>query len=380
MRILFLHSSSDLYGASKILLITVKILKKYGHAPLVVLSEEGLLSLKLKKEQIEFRLIKLGIVRRKYFNFKGLINRFWTLWLAKNQLIRICNEENIDLIYSNTAAVIVGAWVAKKCHLKHIYHIHEIIQSPSWFAFFIHKMIAKNADHVIAVSQAVKNNLATVIPEHKISVIYNGLDYSSLATDQILAEKLSLNPNHLIIGMIARVHPWKGQSYFIDLAAALLQKKPTLTFIMVGDAYPGNEYLYNELDAKIDTLGLKRHFINLGYREDITAILNTLDLFVLPSTAPDPFPTVILEAMACKKAVIATAQGGALEMIEHQVSGIHIPLDNAQKASEIISPYLSDKKLRKTMGQAAQQKVNTYFSLTAFEKKMLHLLTVIYEY
>ena len=79
--------------------------------------------------------------------------------------------------------------------------------------------------------------------------------------------------------------------------------------------------------------------------------------------------------MACKKAVIATAQGGALEMIEHQVSGLHIPLNNAQKASEIISPYLYDKKLRKTMGQVAQKKVNAYFSLNSFEKKILHLLT-----
>ena len=166
-----------MYGASKILLITLKMLKKFGHDPLVVLSEEGLLSQILKKEHVKFRLIKLGIIRRKYFNFKGLINRFWTLWLAKHQLTRICNEEKIDLIYSNTAAVIVGGWVAKKCHLKHIYHVHEIIQSPSWFAFFIHKMIARNADHIIAVSQAVKNNLSTVIPDYKISVIYNGLDY-----------------------------------------------------------------------------------------------------------------------------------------------------------------------------------------------------------
>ena len=380
MRILFLHSSSDMYGASKILLITLQMLKKNGHKPLVVLSEDGLLSQALKKEHIGVRFIKLGIIRRKYFNFKGLINRFRTLWIAKNQLTELCIQENIDLIYSNTAAVIVGGWVARKCRLKHVFHIHEIIQSPSWFALLIHKMIARNADHVIAVSRAVKDHLSTFIPQHKISVIYNGLDYSSLSSNQNLSKELSLHPNHLIIGMIARVHPWKGQSYFIDLAEALLQKKSALTFIMVGDAYPGNEYLYDELNAKLETLGLKSHFINLGYREDIMAILNTLDLFILPSTAPDPFPTVILEAMSCQKTVIATAQGGALEMIEHQVSGIHIPLDNAQEAAKIISPYLSDEKIRRAMGQVAQQKVNADFSLVSFEKNIMQLLTVIHEH
>ena len=68
MRILFLHSSSDMYGASKILLIILEMLKKNGHKPLVVLSEDGLLSQALKKEHIEVRFIKLGIIRRKYFN------------------------------------------------------------------------------------------------------------------------------------------------------------------------------------------------------------------------------------------------------------------------------------------------------------------------
>ena len=62
-----------MYGASKILLITLQMLKKNGHDPFVVLSEEGLLSQALKKEHIEVRFIKLGIIRKKYFNFKGLI-------------------------------------------------------------------------------------------------------------------------------------------------------------------------------------------------------------------------------------------------------------------------------------------------------------------
>jgi glycosyltransferase involved in cell wall biosynthesis len=83
--------------------------------------------------------------------------------------------------------------------------------------------------------------------------------------------------------------------------------------------------------------------------------------------------------MSCQKTVIATAQGGALEMIDHQVSGIHIPLDNAQEAAKIIFPYLSDEKIRRTMGQVAQQKVNTDFSLASFEKNILQLLTAIYE-
>jgi len=74
MRILFLHSSSDTYGASKIFLQTVAIAQKNGHTAIVVLSNKGSLEDSFKAMGAEVHIVNLGIIRRQYFNLSGIIN------------------------------------------------------------------------------------------------------------------------------------------------------------------------------------------------------------------------------------------------------------------------------------------------------------------
>ena len=87
MRILLLHSSSDLYGASKIFLQTVKILLKRGHHCIVVLSSDGYLVEELKSLGVQVEIINLGILRKKYFSPTGLLNRI-NKWYQANFLVQ----------------------------------------------------------------------------------------------------------------------------------------------------------------------------------------------------------------------------------------------------------------------------------------------------
>ena len=87
MRILLLHSSSDLYGASKIFLQTVKILLKRGHHCIVVLSSDGYLVEELKSLGVQVEIINLGILRKKYFSPTGLLNRI-SKWYRANILLK----------------------------------------------------------------------------------------------------------------------------------------------------------------------------------------------------------------------------------------------------------------------------------------------------
>src|SRR5690554_4296178 len=112
-RILMLHSSSDMYGASKIFLTTVSLLREEGHYVQVVLSEEGALADELRKDGVLVSIVRLGILRRKYFNAKGLMNRLQVIRNARRQLVKLVKENRINHVYSNTTAVLVGAWIAK---------------------------------------------------------------------------------------------------------------------------------------------------------------------------------------------------------------------------------------------------------------------------
>ena len=120
MRILFLHSSSDLYGASKIFLQTIKIVQQKGHNCIVVLSSEGPLVSELESLGVQVEIANLGILRRKYFTPLGLFNRLHKWFHASIFIQKIINEQKIELVYSNTAAVLIGGYAVSRYNKKYI--------------------------------------------------------------------------------------------------------------------------------------------------------------------------------------------------------------------------------------------------------------------
>lgn len=376
MRVLLLHSSSDLYGAGKILLVVTEILQQAGHTPIVVLSGSGPLSDALQAQGVQVHLIPLGILRRKYANLSGIWNRLQTLRKAYQSLKQLIQEEKIDLLYSNTTAVLVGAWLQRSLSIKHVWHIHEILPQ-AWLSRFLGYWIQRTSDAIIVVSDAVAKHWQDYIQPEKIHRIYNGIDYTPYTTinNNTLRSQLLPTGKNLLVGMIGRVHHWKGQDYFLEIASHLNKQYPNLHFVMVGDAFPGNEYLYERLHQIKEAYQLQEVVTDLGYRTDIPDILQALDIFILPSIAPDPFPTVLLEAMASGKPVVATAHGGATEMIEPNQSGVLIPWNDAATAANMMMPLLNDASTRTAMGQAARNRVIKTFSKEAFRIALLKTLS-----
>lgn len=369
-----LHGSSDLYGASKIFLESVRSLKHEGFGVVVVLSEDGPLVKELQSLGTIIHIHKLGILRRKYFSPTGLINRIKTILKAKSFLEELMTKYPISHVYSNTSAVLVGAFLVRKIGVKHVWHLHEILLSPSWFVWMMGKIINRNSDKVVVVSQAVWDNWKRQIDESKLVLVYNGINYQPYLKNKadFRAENAGLE-NKVLLGMIGRVNHWKGQGYFLDIANILVKHHDNVHFILVGDAFPGTEYLVHEMNQKIENLDLKSYVSYLGFRNDIPEILRAVDIFVLPSILPDPFPTVILEAMASGKPVIATAHGGAKEMILAGETGILIPWDNSELAAEAISGLITNKELREKMGEKGQTRVLEKFSPEVYQKNFTSL-------
>jgi glycosyltransferase involved in cell wall biosynthesis len=95
---------------------------------------------------------------------------------------------------------------------------------------------------------------------------------------------------------------------------------------------------------------------------------------VLPSTLPDPLPTVVLEAMAACRPVVATAHGGALEMVADGETGYLIPYNDAEQAFLIMEPLICNHDLRVDMGTKGGERVRSLFSREAYKTKMLSTL------
>ena len=399
MRILLLHSSSDNYGASKIFLQIVRILKQHGHLPVVVLSNNGNLVNELNSLGVDVHIINLAIIRRKYFNVKGIWNRYKKWKAAIPQLEYIITTHQIDTIYSNTAAVLIGGYLAHKKNIKHIWHLHEIIERPVFMHRFLAYCLRKWADKIIVVSKAVEANWQDALPtsksdnlnrdlKPKMFQVYNGIlpvpTYETIPNTDFknFKQSIGLPDNALVIGMAARIHFWKGQSYFIEIARELLKraagKESTtanyittpLYFIIAGDPFPGYEHLQSEMEQLIQQYQLSERIFYIGLVKEMDLFYKSIDLLILPSQQPDPLPTVVLEAMQYSIPVVATAQGGALEMVMENETGIFIPLDNVSLAVDKIEKIVAPSVL-KSLGSAGKKRVDTYFSASAFEKNMI---------
>jgi glycosyltransferase involved in cell wall biosynthesis len=370
-----------MYGSSKVLLQAVTALKARGHKVCVVVSENGPLTEALALEGIETKIIRLGILRRRYLNALGLLNRLGVLTRAFFALKKLCKQNQIDIIYTNTAPVIIGGILSKFTGIKNVWHLHEILEPSSFMHRFFGWLINATAQKVIVVSDAVYNNWAGRIDASKMVKVYNGFEASDINVGvnvgananniKPLREQLNLNDNTVLVGMVGRVNLIKGQFYFIQIAAAAKAAGLNCHFVMIGDAYKGYEYLYPQLESQIDALGLQSSITNLYYQPNAAALIQQLDIFVLPSIKPDSFPVVILEAMAAGKPVIATNQGGAQEQIDDCVSGFLVPVNDATIAAQKLGVLVNNPDMRTQMGQAGAKKLQEQFSLATFNKNIV---------
>jgi glycosyltransferase involved in cell wall biosynthesis len=369
--ILFLQSSSELYGSGKILLQVLGIYRSQGFVPVVILPGEGDLAESMRAEGFIVKIKNLGILRRKYVNPKGLINRLKRNIQAYIFLNQLHRQYQFQLVYSNTLAVIIGSIWAKNHRIPHCWHIHEILLGPTILIQFLVKLLDASTPIPIAVSESVALHWRRFLKKSKPEVIHNGIPYDQfLSTDSDAKSKLNLPQDRLVITMVGRINPGKGQVFFLEVARELVLDQLPVHFVLVGDPYPGYESILEEIEKKINDFGLSDHVTNLGFRLDIPEILAASDLFVLPSTLPDSFPTVILEAMASGLPVIASVSGGASEMVVAGETGFLFPISDGSSAVSALRTLIENQELRQKMGQAARSRVLSQYSLEAFETKI----------
>lgn len=368
--ILYLHAGAEMYGADKILLELVSGLNSKRFHPIVVLPEHGILEKRLKENNIETYVIPYPILRRKYFNVCGIWQYVSTYYSSSKQIEKLVKNKNISLIHVNTAAVLEGIYLKKKLKVKMVWHIHEIILSPAIVGKLLNYLVGKYSDQCIAVSEAVKNNLlkSGYFKPDQIDVIYNGVDshkFTPALDSSYLYKEWNIPKNAIKVGMIGRVNAWKGQDHFLEALTPLLNRYPNLYLFIVGSAFDGQEWRVNKLKEKIIKDKNSKRIVYSEFRADNNYIQSFFDLLVLPSTNPDPLPTVVLEAMASGTPVIGYKHGGVIEMIrdgkDGKLASINDPIDLRQK----VKSTLDNNKLN-LYGKNARVRQEKEFSLQTF--------------
>ena len=369
--ILYLHAGAEMYGADKILLELVSGLDKTKFKPIVILPTDGVLREKLEEANISVHVISYPILRRKYFNPKGIIEYVSNYKSKSDDIIRFLDQNNIkvDLIHVNTLAVLEGIRLKKKLNVPLYWHIHEIITHPKIINNFLCWCVNRYSDKAIVVSGPVKKHLINSgVNSQKIKVIHNGIDSGIFSPDvksNYLYKEWNIPKNAIKVGMIGRVNNWKGQGDFLEALAPLLDKFDNLYLFIIGSAFEGQEWRVNNLKEKITTLPHNNRIIYSEFRKDNYAVEHFFDILILPSTSPDPLPTVVLETMGCGRAIIGYAHGGITEMVKDQYNGRLVsPLDK-DSLRKAVENCIIDKKYIK-WGENSRKRLIENFSLAKF--------------
>jgi glycosyltransferase involved in cell wall biosynthesis len=373
--LLFVHGSNDLYGADVVLLELLKRLDRRQFEPFVILPRDAQhinrLSQRLDEERISYRFIRMAVIRRKYFSPFGLLTFALNFLVGVVALMYIIWRLRAVLVHSNTMAVPCGALAARLMGRPSIWHIHEIVTRPAWARRLLHPVAVALSTQVVAVSQAVQAHILADCPSapHKIRVIHNGVNVAGFdrpGNGEEIRSQYRIPESAVLVGMIGKVCRWKGQLLFVEAAKLVTRERPEVRFLAVGGVFDDEVHFMNHFREAAAEAGLADTFVIADYRSDVPDVLRSLDLFILPSTEPDPFPTVVLEAMAAAKPVIACHHGGAPEMVIEGETGLLFPPGCAEPLAAAILRLVDDRILARRMGEAGRKRAYAHFQATRY--------------
>jgi glycosyltransferase involved in cell wall biosynthesis len=222
------------------------------------------------------------------------------------------------------------------------------------------------------------DNLFSLIKPHKAPFQRSLPPYSAIRNSQTLKKELGIEDGFQVIGTVGRINFTKGHKVLLEAAEKVLQNHPQTVFLIVGGADErfGHHQVLEELKNFVKRLNIEKNVMFPGFRKDVWETISLLDIFVLPSIKPEGLGLSLVQAMALGKPVIATAQGGPLEIIENDKTGILIPSNDSIILADALVSLLKDPQKSQQIGKAGQRMVSRRFD---FEKSgYMEKLEVLY--
>ncbi len=337
--------------------------------PLVILAEEGELAEKLRVHGIDVRVIPLSEkVRHRNRNALnwGSVAAGLSMFTYGRRLAKLLKQEHVVCVHTNSLkSALYGAVAAKLASIPVIWHIRDHINPP-----YMKPIVAKAVkllsrfvpNGVIANSESTLHALS--LPEKKKTLVV----YSSFAKEIGRRESSKKDKDDFIILLVGRLAHWKGQHILLKAAQSFLPNK-NVKFWLAGEALFGEEKYKQELQQQMESDGLS-NVTMLGHVSNVLELMHQVDLLVHTSITPEPFGQVIVEGMAVGLPVIASNEGGPVEIVVHNKTGLLITPRDAGLLAHSIQWMLDHPEERKVMSENAMKRVESDFTIDRTIKKI----------
>jgi glycosyltransferase involved in cell wall biosynthesis len=283
------------------------------------------------------------------------------VYLAR--LRRLLAGMSPDVVHTNGFKMhLLGAWAAPRGS-RVVWHLHDFVSSRRAMARLLRRTSGRAAG-AIAVSKAVAADAAAVCGSAlRVRTVYNAVDLDRFtplgpALDLDAAAGMAPAPAGTVrVGLVATMGRWKGHAVFLRAVAALPREVPVRAYVVGGGIYrtAGSEVDADELRRMAAELGIADRVAFTGFVDDPAAAMRALDVVVHASTQPEPFGLVIAEAMASARAVVASAAGGAGEIVTPGHDALAVYPGDADGLSRAIRCLAGDPVLRGRLARAGRE-------------------------
>jgi L-malate glycosyltransferase len=362
-----LHIVEDLKvgGLEKILASIVLALDKTKYDVQVwCLARGGDIAQELIEKGISVRILKM----ESYYNPLNIVR----LGLAMNR-------ERFQLIHTHGYfAGTFGRLAAILARLPVIIaHVHGTDYDYSKRNLMIERFLSYFTDRIICISHAVERFITVNegIRSEKTCLIYNAVatpDY--FLNDHLRKEvraSLGLDVEAIVIAIVASLTANKGHGILLTAFKEAFRSHPSIRLLIVGDGP-----LRKQLEMATRQLMMDQAVVFTGIRQDVFSLLQTSDIFVLPSQDREGLGVALIEAMAVGLPVIGTNLGGIPEVIEDGENGFLVSPRNPEQLAEALKKLVNDQTLRTGMGLRGRQMYEEKFTLP----RMIRQIETLYDH
>jgi glycosyltransferase involved in cell wall biosynthesis len=366
--ILFINRNAVLGGVERVMVTCMLQAREHGFRPVLACPDNGPLPGYATDYGFDVEICAFDWMQRTINPYR--LSRY-ALGLRREGLhvLEICTRQNVKLLYAHGAgSPLYAVHAAKTLDLPVLYHLHDAI-APNRFIRAAMAYCRPHISHVICVSEASRDLARTLcFSDSNTEVIYNGVSTAFLgAAPEPTPEITGPGPHIGIVGAIVEL---KGQHILLAAAERILQRAPSAHFWIIGSVcHPDDQHYLDRLHAIANRPSLNGHVTFTGSREDIPRWMVALDAVVMASTLPEALPTVVLEAMALGRRVVATNIGGQLEILRDGETGVLIPPGDPTAMADALLDVVN-RPASDTMGDNAALEVRSRFTPERFGSEL----------
>ena len=283
-----------------------------------------------------------------------------------------CRRAGIQLIHTSDKkrAVVFTTLLHRLTGIPFVYHIHN-----NYVDYPANRAALRRAAAIVANSEDMKQDFVRELGGDldRIQVVYNGLDTDAFTPGlpSNLRTELGARPDQVLVGVVSRLAPDKGQETFVRAAAQVATRDDSALFVLAGDdsIFSDNAEYVPMLRRLVGDLGLESRTHFLGCRNDMVNVYSGLDV-VVDAAWREAFGMVVVEAQGCAKPVVGTRSGGIPEIITHGEDGFLFPVRDEAALADILTNLVRDPTLRERIGAAGRATVLRRFSIAAQARAM----------